>query len=89
MRHKMVEPEFVLAVEPPTSGQNRFALSVAVVLFVVFSAAVIIGKTFPVALVPVRVNSFVPVLAALLLANDFFLPLYCLANSPSSVHMPC
>lgn len=67
----MVEPEFVLAVEPPTSGQNRFAFGVAVLLFTVFLAAVIIGKTFPAALVPVRINSFVPVLAALLLANDF------------------
>lgn len=67
---KTVEPEFVLAVEPPTSGQNRFALGIVVVLFTVFVAAVIIGKTVPAALTPVRVNSFVPVLAALLFVND-------------------
>src|SRR5215469_13008238 len=66
-----VEPEFVLATEPPTSGQNRFALGVVIVLFTIFAVAVAIGKTVPAAIVPVRIYSFVPVLAALLFVNDF------------------
>jgi signal transduction histidine kinase len=67
----LVEPEFVLATEPPTSGQNRFALGVVVVLVAVFAVAVAIGRTVPGAVIPVRIYSFVPVLAALLLVNDF------------------
>ena len=59
---KVVEPEFVLATEPPTSGQNRFALGVVVVLFSVFAVAVAIGRTVPAALIPVRIYAFVPVL---------------------------
>jgi len=68
---KVVEPEFVLATEPPTSGQNRFALGVVVVLFSVFAVAVAIGRTVPAALIPVRIYAFVPVLSALLFVNDF------------------
>ena len=68
---KVVEPELVLATEPPTSGQNRFALGVVVVLFSIFAVAVAIGRTVPAALIPVRIYSFVPVLAALLFVNDF------------------
>lgn len=66
-----MEPEFVLATEPPTSGQNRFALGVVVVLVAVFAVAVAIGRTVPDAATPIRIYSFLPVLAALLLANDF------------------
>ncbi|MBV9018437.1 MAG: MASE4 domain-containing protein [Alphaproteobacteria bacterium] len=67
---KALEPEFVLATEPPTPGQNRFALSVVLVLLAVFAVAAVIGLTLPSALIPVRIYAFVPVLAALLLIND-------------------
>jgi hypothetical protein len=65
------ETEFVLATEPPTSGQQRLAFAVVAVVFAVFVAAVIIGLTSPFALIPVRIDAFIPVLAALLFVNDF------------------
>jgi hypothetical protein len=65
------EPEFVLATEPPTLEQRRLALIVVAVLFVVFAVTVAIGRTSAFALVPFRIDAFVPVLVALLFVNDF------------------
>ena len=68
---KVTEPEFVLATEPPTLEQRRLALIVVAVLFVVFAVTVAIGRTSAFALVPFRIDAFVPVLVALLFVNDF------------------
>ncbi len=65
------ETGFMLATVPPTSGQRRLALIIVAVLFAVFAATVAIGLTSPIALIPVRIDAFVPVLAALLFVNDF------------------
>jgi signal transduction histidine kinase len=62
--------DFMLAIEAPTPAQRRLAIGVCAVLFAVFAVTVGIGLAFPVALVPVRIDIFVPVLAALLLVND-------------------
>jgi len=58
-------------MEPPTSGQRRLALAVVAILFAVFALTVTVGLTFPFALVPVQIDAFVPILAALLFVNDF------------------
>jgi signal transduction histidine kinase len=65
------ETEFVLATEPPTSGQQRLALAIVAAVFATFVAAVTIALTSPFALIPVRIDAFIPVLAALLFVNDF------------------
>jgi signal transduction histidine kinase len=62
--------EFMLATEPPTSGQRRLAAGVVTVLFAVFAITVTVGLTFAFAHVPVRIDAFVPVLAAVLFVND-------------------
>jgi signal transduction histidine kinase len=64
------EPEYVLATEPPTSGQRRLALAILAAVLVVFGATVAIGLTAPVALIPVRIPYFVPVLTAIFFVND-------------------
>jgi signal transduction histidine kinase len=66
----MGETALVLATVPPTSGQLRLALAIVVALFAVFAATVAFGLTSPSALIPVRIDAFVPVLAALLFVND-------------------
>src|SRR5579871_6432472 len=65
------ETEFMLATVPPTSEQRRLALVIVTALFAVFATTVAIGLTSPLALIPVRIDAFVPVLAALLFVNDF------------------
>jgi signal transduction histidine kinase len=65
------EPEFVLATEPPTAGQRRLALAVIAVLFAAFGVTVAIGLTAPFALIPVRIDAFVPVITAIFFVNDF------------------
>ena len=60
----------MLATEPPTWGQRRLAVAIVAVLFAVFAATVAIGLTSPLARIPVRIDAFVPVLAALLFVNN-------------------
>jgi signal transduction histidine kinase len=64
------EIEFALATERPTLNQRRLALAVVAVLFAVFAVTVAIGLTSSFALVQVRNDAFVLVLAALLFVND-------------------
>ena len=70
IREASVEPVFVFATEPPTSGQRWSALAVVVVLFGVFGVTVAIGLMAPFALTPVRIGAFVPVITAILFVND-------------------
>jgi signal transduction histidine kinase len=70
-REELDEPAFMLATEPPTLEQRRLALAVVAVVFAAFGIAVVIGLTAPFALIPVRIDAFVPVLAAILFVNDF------------------
>jgi signal transduction histidine kinase len=65
------ETDFVLATEPPTPGQRRLALAVVAVVFSVFAVSVAVGLTAPFARIPVRIDAFIPVLAAVLFVNDF------------------
>jgi signal transduction histidine kinase len=69
-RHGPDVADFMLATEAPTPAQRRLAIGVCAVLFSVFVITVGIGLIFPFALVPVRIDAFVPVLAALLFVND-------------------
>ncbi|MBV8755097.1 MAG: MASE4 domain-containing protein [Hyphomicrobiales bacterium] len=64
------ETEFALATEAPTLNQRRLALLVVAVLFAVFAVTVAVGLTSSFALVQVRNDAFVLVLAALLFVND-------------------
>ena len=65
------KPQAVLANEPPTSGQRRLALTIFVAVFGAFAVSVAIGLTAPFALIPVRINSFVPILTTVFFINDF------------------
>ena len=64
------EPGFLLATLPPTPAQRWLALATAAVLLVAFVFTVIAGKTTPLAALSLRLDGFIPTLAALLFVND-------------------
>jgi signal transduction histidine kinase len=71
VRKELGEPTFILATEPPTLGQRRFAFAVIGVVFAMFGVSVAIGLKAPFARIPVQIDAFVPALAAIVFVNDF------------------